>query len=67
MSESPRLEQYRRSRHTALLVGVLALAICAALAPRALPQVLRSYLIGWLFFLGLSLGSMAALALRAAT
>jgi len=61
MSESPRLEQYRRSRHTALLVGVLALAICAALAPRALPQVLRSYLIGWLFFLGLSLGSMAAL------
>ncbi|HYX75060.1 MAG TPA: hypothetical protein VE819_10295 [Steroidobacteraceae bacterium] len=61
MSEPPRLEQHRRLRRAALVVGALALAICAAAAPTALPQVLRSYLIGWLFFLGLSLGSMALL------
>jgi hypothetical protein len=61
MSEPPRPDRHRALRWSMLALGGLALAICAAAAPGALPQVLRSYLIGWLFFLGVSLGSMAAL------
>lgn len=58
----PLLGRHRPPRGAAALaLGLLALAICAAAATVELPQVLRSYLIAWLFFLGLSLGSMGAL------
>jgi hypothetical protein len=64
MSETRRLDPHRRLRAAVLTVGALALVICAATAPTALPQLLHSYLIGWLFFLGLSLGSMGVLMMQ---
>ena len=58
---APYLHRKRPPPRAALALGLLALVICAAAATAQLPQVLRSYLIAWLFFLGLSLGSMGAL------
>jgi hypothetical protein len=46
-----------------LALGVLGLIACAAAAWQQLADVLQAYLLAWLFFLGLTLGSLGALML----
>jgi hypothetical protein len=48
-------------RRRSLVVGVLALALCAIWGWFSHQQVFVSYLIAWLFFLGIALGSMVNL------
>src|SRR4051794_19197170 len=48
-------------RRRSLLVGVIAFALCAIWGWFARQQFFVSYLIGWLFFLGIALGAMVNL------
>lgn len=57
-------ENLARWQSTALIVGVVALAICAAAGFINPAQFFRSYLIGFLFWLGIALGSLALLMLQ---
>jgi len=50
-----------RVRRTALVVGVAGLAVSAVGAFLSPPQFLRSYLVAYLFWLGVPLGSLAIL------
>lgn len=53
-----------RWQQRALIIGVIALALCGAGAFLSTTQFFRSYLFGYLFWLGLTLGSFALLALH---
>ncbi|MCG3155344.1 MAG: hypothetical protein DKINENOH_01950 [bacterium] len=53
-----------RWQQRALIVGVLALALCGVGAALGTAQFFQSYLLGYLFWLGLTLGSFALLALH---
>jgi hypothetical protein len=57
----PKLE---RSQRTALSVGVLSLAVCAAYASGHREQFFHSYLLAYVFWLAIPLGSMALLMLH---
>ncbi|HEY1629321.1 MAG TPA: hypothetical protein VGF52_05650 [Tepidisphaeraceae bacterium] len=51
-----------RAQRPALIVGFIALAICAIfgwLNPNLHEQFFRSYLVGWFFVLGIALGAMS--------
>lgn len=59
--DAPQLVRFARHRNLALAVGLCALAGCFAgiwVQPR---PMLAAYLAAWLYFLGLSLGALAAL------
>lgn len=51
--------QLDRVQHRSLLVGGLALVLCLAGAFLSREQFFRSYLLGYLFFVGIALGSLA--------
>ncbi len=53
-----------RWQQRALIVGVLTLALCGVGAVLGTAQFFQSYLLGYLFWLGLTLGSFALLALH---
>jgi len=58
---APILTRLGRRRWIALAAGVAGLAVCAVEALSHPSQVLQSYLIAWLYFLGLAVGAMATL------
>jgi hypothetical protein len=53
-----------RIQRRSLLIGVLALALCVAGAFANSEQFFRSYLLGYLFWVGIALGSFAIVALH---
>jgi hypothetical protein len=53
-----------RVQRGALLIGVLALTLCAAGGLQSPADFFRAYLIGWLFCLGIALGALAILMLH---
>ncbi|MGH8198876.1 MAG: hypothetical protein ACREVO_00675 [Steroidobacteraceae bacterium] len=57
----PLLTYLGRRRWIALAVGIAGLVACAADAVSRPALVLQSYLIAWLYFLGLTVGSMTTL------
>ena len=57
----PLLTRLGRRRWVALVVGLAGLAVCGLDAASHLTAVLQSYLIAWLYFLGLTVGSMTTL------
>src|SRR5438128_4547544 len=54
----PEVEQFQRR---ALMVGVVALAVCVIGAVFNLEQFFRSYLLAYIFWVGLALGCLAIL------
>lgn len=59
--EPPLLRRIARRRWIALVIGVAGLAACGGYAASQPARVLQSYLVAWLYFLGLSLGSLSTL------
>src|SRR6266404_3759190 len=57
----PELDQYQRR---ALIVGVIGVAVCALGAIFNLNQFFRSYLLAYLFWVGIALGCLAILMLQ---
>ncbi len=57
----PRLDRWQNA---ALIVGGLGLALCAFGYVNDQPQFFRSYLFGYLFWIGLAVGSLALVALH---
>jgi hypothetical protein len=51
------------NRRAWLAVGVLGLIACAISAWLELPELMQAYLLAWLFFMGLTLGSLGSLML----
>ena len=65
MNDSATLKlQLDRIRTRALLVGVVALALSAVWAFKDQQQFFQSYLLGYMFWIGISLGSFAIVALH---
>jgi len=56
--------QLNRIQARALIVGAVALAVCGGGAFQNLGQFYQSYLLGYVFWVGLALGSLALLALH---
>ena len=56
--------QLDRARRAALVLGLAALALCAAGALRNPVQFFRSYLVAYLFWIGIALGSLALVMLH---
>lgn len=61
MTASPLLTRLGRHSWIALLIGVLGLAAWGAYAAAQPALALQSYLVAWLYFLGLTVGSMTTL------
>jgi hypothetical protein len=59
--EQPPLERLGRGRWIALVIGVTGLLACGWDAASQPSRVLQSYFVAWLYFLGLTLGSMTTL------
>jgi hypothetical protein len=60
MSQQPqKTPAFFRYQQPALIVGIIALAICAIGGIFDHEQFFRSYLVGWILVLGIALGSMA--------
>ena len=57
----PLLTRLGRRRWIALVVGVVGLVACGLDAPSHPSVVIQSYFIAWLYFLGLTVGSMTTL------
>lgn len=57
----PLLTRIGHHRWIALVIGVAGLAACGAYAISQPALVLQSYLVAWLYFLGLTVGSMTTL------
>lgn len=57
----PLLRRIGRRRWIALVIGLAALAVCGWDAASDPSRVLQSYFIAWLYFLGLTVGSMTTL------
>ena len=56
--------EINRLRNPALLIGIVALTTCVIAAFSSPAQFFRSYLLGFVFWIGLSLGCMAILMLQ---
>lgn len=61
------LTRLGRRRWIALVIGMVGLAACGGYAMSHPGQALQSYLIAWLYFLGLTLGSMTTLMIHRLT
>src|SRR6185312_569505 len=57
----PLLTRLGRRRWIALVIGVAGLVACGLDAPSHPSEVIQSYFIAWLYFLGLTIGSMTTL------
>lgn len=57
----PLLTRMGRYRWIALAIGIAGLAACGWDAASHAPAVIQSYFVAWLYFLGLSVGSMTTL------
>jgi len=60
-------QESERVQKISLLVGVLALSLCGIGAFFNLEQFLRSYLVAYLFWLGIALGSLTIVMIQSLT